>query len=280
MSFDRKSDEFRAAYDAAADIEHPVARRNAERKLKATALAAYQALGLDPIKTVYFPTTSWLIEQVKLAEDTIGLEAALRLIMAAEYDAEADALEAKGGPRREQRAARLRETARVYRYLADQARIDRFPNTAVVIPVTETEAVHHHCLSVTPAAQAVIEQIAAELDPRSWDAVRQTPAFAVALDIARQERRSQIKLDQARAAVAAITSECEDGYEAADTFTAAHRSFRNDNNVLWGAARMLAAMVDNDDESGALSVLRDELDRQDAGKVEDPYDRWKRAQTR
>jgi hypothetical protein len=100
-------------------------------------------------------------------------------------------------------------------------------------------------------------------EPGTWMAVRQTPAFAVAVDIARQERNSQIRLDQARAKLAAIESECEDGYEAGDMFNAARAAHRNDNNVLWGAARMLAAMVDNDDELGALQVLRSVLDAQD-----------------
>lgn len=100
---------------------------------------------------------------------------------------------------------------------------------------------------------------------RTWVAVRQTPAFAVALDIARQERRSSIKLDQAREKLA-LAAGLVDQDDAAENFSTAHRFFRNDNNVLWGAARMLAAMVDNDDELGALQVLRDELDRQDAGQ--------------
>jgi len=112
-------------------------------------------------------------------------------------------------------------------------------------------------------------------DPRSWEAVRQTPVFAVALDIARQERNSQIQLDQARATLEASDFD----FDAGESFSTALRFHRNDNNVLWGAARMLAALVD-DDELGALSVLRAELDRQDAGKAEDPYDRWMRAQTR
>lgn len=90
-------------------------------------------------------------------------------------------------------------------------------------------------------------------DPRSWEAVRQTGAFAVALDIARQERVTEIRLAQAR-------QQNDD-----DIFSAALRAHRNDNNVLWGAARILATMV-NDDELGVLQVLKAELDRQDAGQ--------------
>jgi hypothetical protein len=103
-------------------------------------------------------------------------------------------------------------------------------------------------------------------DPRSWEAVRQTPAFAVALDIARQERHSYIKKQQARQALEAGVIEGAEGLiedEAQlDFFRGALGAYRNDNNVLWGAARILATMVD-DDELGVLTVLRAELDRQD-----------------
>jgi hypothetical protein len=111
--------------------------------------------------------------------------------------------------------------------------------------------------------EAVYTPSTRALDPRSWEAVRQTPAFAVALDIARQERNSQIKLDQARKVLAAQEGDLADQDEAAENFSTALRFFRNDNNVLWGAARMLAAMVDNDDELGALETLRMTLDVQD-----------------
>lgn len=131
--------------------------------------------------------------------------------------------------------------------------------------------------------QAAAMNEAMKPEPGTWMAVRQTPAFAVALDIARQERRSYLHKQQARQALEGTMIEGAEGLiedEASlDFFRGALGAYRNDNNVLWGAARMLAAMVDDDDELGALSVLRAELDRQDAGKVEDPYDRWKRAQT-
>jgi hypothetical protein len=100
----------------------------------------------------------------------------------------------------------------------------------------------------------------AVLPPMSWEAVRQTGAFAVALDIARQERNSEIRKNQARAALDAAKTD-ED--EALDLFRGALAAYRNDNNVLWGAARILATLVDNDDELGALQALRNVLDAQD-----------------
>jgi hypothetical protein len=285
----------------------------ADKRLRAKVVAAATAAGVTFAHP--YMRVEDMIGDLALIEEA-SPEATFRRILAGEQDAEAAKLEAKGGPRRLERAENLREHARLHRIQADQA---------------EAPA-----LTITPGAEAVIEEIAAGLptnrfrvvahqgafrifdhtagcfvtgegttyqfkedaeaqandmndppatldnpyhnwmpdaapvDPRSWEAVRQTPAFAVAVDIARQERRSQVKLDQARSKLVAVGGDLVDQEDAADNFSAALRFFRNDNNVLWGAARMLAAMVDNDDELGALQVLRDELDRQDGAGCTEP----------
>lgn len=220
-----------------------------------------------------------IIAEIGETEDTQGIEATARLIGAGEKEREAAALEAKGGPRRLEKARQLREYARLDRWMVENER----SCTGCNGPLLHKEWFEAHAglCSNCERKQAEIAAYEAEVEgarpevytpstralhPRSWEAVRQTPVFAVAVDIARQERRSQIRLDQARATLTAIESECEDGYEAGDNYNAARSAYRNDNNVLWGAARMLAAMVDNDDELGALQVLRNELDRQDAGR--------------
>jgi hypothetical protein len=216
----------------------------ADKRLRAKVVAAATAAGVTFAHP--YMRVEDMIGDLALIEEA-SPEATFRRILAGEQDAEAAKLEAKGGPRRLNRAENLREHARLHRIQANQAEA-----------VTELAG-----LDIDAAVEA-----AEAADARSWFAVRQTPAFKVAVDIARQERRSQVKLDQARSKLVAVGGDLVDQEDAADNFSAALRFFRNDNNVLWGAARMLAAMVDNDDELGALQVLRDELDRQDAGRSE------------
>jgi hypothetical protein len=81
------------------------------------------------------------------------------------------------------------------------------------------------------------------VEPGSWAAVRRTPAFTAALHFARESLKSEAKLAAAR-----------EGTDD-DTFSNALRYHRNDLNVLWGAASVLAALVDNEDVLGAHEVL-------------------------
>lgn len=276
MSFPRKSAKLAEVLDAAQALTNTNARRAATGKAIDAIHQAFLGAGLTPpVQTI--PNLGVLLDMIRDAEDTYGVEAIARLIGAAEKEAEADELEAKGGPRRLERAEKLREYARIDRYMVEKEQSCTGCNGPLL---TESwfEA-HAGLCSVCEdeVTEAVITSdsagdLAASLDPRSWEAVRQTGAFAVALDIARQERNSEIKKNQAAAALDAVTVKLPKGvedsvYDAAhDAFSTALRFYRNDNNVLWGAARVLATLVDDDDELGALQVLRNALDRQDGGE--------------
>lgn len=123
MSFTRPSDEFTAAMTRITETAklggpHLRSAHAMEKRLSAKVKLAALDAGIQ-LQHPWMRVQD-IVADIRQAEDATAIERVARLIQAGQNEREAAELEAKGGPRRLQKAERLREYARIDRMIVEK----------------------------------------------------------------------------------------------------------------------------------------------------------------